>query len=164
MPASPPKRKKPTWSFTKAANSSSRARARRILSNLCSNRSFCRKSNSATKPCCNPELLAPRIGVDESGKGDFFGPLCVAGVYINESVVAAWKGVGIRDSKAHFQRPPHCRTGQNDSRHARLRPHRRAHWQRSLQPALPQNAQRQCHAGLGPRPRHRKPDGPCPIK
>jgi ribonuclease HIII len=26
----------------------------------------------------NPELLAPRIGVDESGKGDFFGPMCVA--------------------------------------------------------------------------------------
>ncbi len=47
----------------------------------------------------HPELLAPRIGVDESGKGDFFGPLCVAGVYINESVVAAWKGAGIRDSK-----------------------------------------------------------------
>jgi len=47
----------------------------------------------------NPELLAPRIGVDESGKGDFFGPLCVAGVYINESVIAAWKGAGIKDSK-----------------------------------------------------------------
>jgi ribonuclease HIII len=47
----------------------------------------------------NPELLAPRIGVDESGKGDFFGPLCVAGVYINESVITAWKGAGIRDSK-----------------------------------------------------------------
>ena len=47
----------------------------------------------------HPELLAPRIGVDESGKGDFFGPLCVAGVYINESVVTAWKGAGIRDSK-----------------------------------------------------------------
>jgi ribonuclease HIII len=47
----------------------------------------------------NPELLLPRIGVDESGKGDFFGPLCVAGVYINESVVKAWKDVGIRDSK-----------------------------------------------------------------
>ena len=38
----------------------------------------------------NPALLAPRIGVDESGKGDFFGPLCVAGVYINESVITAW--------------------------------------------------------------------------
>jgi ribonuclease HIII len=47
----------------------------------------------------NPELLAPRLGVDESGKGDFFGPLCVAGVYINESVVTAWKDAGIRDSK-----------------------------------------------------------------
>jgi ribonuclease HIII len=47
----------------------------------------------------NPELLAPRIGVDESGKGDFFGPLCVAGVYINESVVKAWTDKGVRDSK-----------------------------------------------------------------
>lgn len=47
----------------------------------------------------NPELLAPRIGVDESGKGDFFGPLCIAGVYINENVIAAWKGKGIQDSK-----------------------------------------------------------------
>lgn len=47
----------------------------------------------------NPELLAPRLGVDESGKGDFFGPLCVAGVYVNESVLAAWKGRGIQDSK-----------------------------------------------------------------
>src|SRR5882672_4694472 len=47
----------------------------------------------------NPELLLPRLGVDESGKGDFFGPLCVAGVYINEAVVNAWKDAGIRDSK-----------------------------------------------------------------
>jgi ribonuclease HIII len=47
----------------------------------------------------NPELLAPRLGVDESGKGDFFGPLCIAGVYVNESVVKAWKDAGVRDSK-----------------------------------------------------------------
>jgi len=47
----------------------------------------------------NPDLLLPRLGVDESGKGDFFGPLCVAGVYINESVVHAWEDAGIRDSK-----------------------------------------------------------------
>jgi ribonuclease HIII len=47
----------------------------------------------------NPDLLLPRIGVDESGKGDFFGPLCIAGVYVNESVVKAWKDSGIRDSK-----------------------------------------------------------------
>ena len=47
----------------------------------------------------NPELLLPRLGVDESGKGDFFGPLCIAGVYVNEFVVKAWAGAGVRDSK-----------------------------------------------------------------
>ncbi|MEW6159925.1 MAG: ribonuclease HIII, partial [Verrucomicrobiota bacterium] len=47
----------------------------------------------------NPDLMLPRIGVDESGKGDFFGPLCVAGVYVNASVIEAWKESGIRDSK-----------------------------------------------------------------
>ena len=48
----------------------------------------------------NPELLLPRLGVDESGKGDFFGPLCIAGAYVNEAVVNAWKNAGIRDSKS----------------------------------------------------------------
>lgn len=47
----------------------------------------------------NPELLLPRLGVDESGKGDFFGPLCVAGVYVNEEVIRAWDKSGIQDSK-----------------------------------------------------------------
>src|SRR6266487_3069396 len=47
----------------------------------------------------NPELLLPRFGVDESGKGDFFGPLCIAGVYVNEAVVKAWQDSGIKDSK-----------------------------------------------------------------
>jgi ribonuclease HIII len=47
----------------------------------------------------NPDLLLPRFGVDESGKGDFFGPLAVAGVYVNETVINAWKDQGIRDSK-----------------------------------------------------------------
>jgi ribonuclease HIII len=47
----------------------------------------------------NPDLILPRFGVDESGKGDFFGPLCVAGAYVNETVVKAWKDSGIRDSK-----------------------------------------------------------------
>lgn len=47
----------------------------------------------------NPALLDPRIGVDESGKGDFFGPLCIAGVYVNASVIKAWEDLGVRDSK-----------------------------------------------------------------
>ena len=48
----------------------------------------------------NPELLAPRIGVDESGKGDFFGPMCVAGVYVNADIIEQWKLAGVRDSKS----------------------------------------------------------------
>jgi len=48
----------------------------------------------------NPDLLLPRLGVDESGKGDFFGPLCIAGAYVNEAVLHAWKDAGIRDSKS----------------------------------------------------------------
>ncbi len=48
----------------------------------------------------NPELLDPRLGIDESGKGDFFGPLCIAGVYVNAAILTAWKDAGIRDSKA----------------------------------------------------------------
>ncbi|HTX20845.1 MAG TPA: ribonuclease HIII [Candidatus Aquilonibacter sp.] len=47
----------------------------------------------------NPDLLLPRIGVDESGKGDFFGPLCIAGVYVNEAVIKYWEDAGIKDSK-----------------------------------------------------------------
>jgi ribonuclease HIII len=47
----------------------------------------------------NPDLLLPRIGVDESGKGDFFGPLSIAGVYVNEAVIRSWADIGIRDSK-----------------------------------------------------------------
>ena len=48
----------------------------------------------------NPELLEPHIGVDESGKGDFFGPLVVAGVYVNATAAAAFMEIGVKDSKA----------------------------------------------------------------
>ncbi len=48
----------------------------------------------------DPEVYSPRIGVDESGKGDFFGPMCIAGVYVNEAVIKSWEDAGIRDSKA----------------------------------------------------------------
>ncbi len=46
-----------------------------------------------------PELGLARIGVDESGKGDFFGPLVVAGVYVNEKVCRGLVEAGVRDSK-----------------------------------------------------------------
>lgn len=40
-----------------------------------------------------------RIGIDESGKGDFFGPLCVAGVFAQGNDLAELQKLGVRDSK-----------------------------------------------------------------
>lgn len=41
-----------------------------------------------------------RIGIDESGKGDFFGPLCVAGVQAEGSAIIQLKKLGVKDSKS----------------------------------------------------------------
>lgn len=41
----------------------------------------------------------PHIGVDESGKGDFFGPLIIAGCYLDEKQANFLKDKGIKDSK-----------------------------------------------------------------
>ncbi len=41
----------------------------------------------------------PRIGIDESGKGDFFGPLCIGGVYAAGEGLAALSKLGVKDSK-----------------------------------------------------------------
>lgn len=40
-----------------------------------------------------------RIGVDEAGKGDFFGPLCIAGVCAGGDVVEELAELGVADSK-----------------------------------------------------------------
>lgn len=39
------------------------------------------------------------IGVDESGKGDFFGPLCTVAVFANREQIQELSNSGIRDSK-----------------------------------------------------------------
>lgn len=43
--------------------------------------------------------LTPRIGIDEAGKGDFFGPLCVGGVYANEDQIKRLIKLKVGDSK-----------------------------------------------------------------
>jgi len=43
--------------------------------------------------------FTPRIGIDEAGKGDFFGPLCIGGVYANEEQIRELIKIGVRDSK-----------------------------------------------------------------
>lgn len=47
------------------------------------------------------EIIEPAvyIGTDESGKGDYFGPLVVAAVYTNPSISKHFIALGIRDSK-----------------------------------------------------------------
>ncbi len=40
-----------------------------------------------------------RIGVDESGKGDYFGYLVVAGVFVNKESEEKLKNLGVKDSK-----------------------------------------------------------------
>ena len=44
--------------------------------------------------------VTPHFGVDESGKGDYFGPLVVAGVYCDAESAAELRRLGCRDSKA----------------------------------------------------------------
>ncbi len=47
----------------------------------------------------NPEMYAPHFGIDESGKGDLFGPLVVAGVYVDEDTAERLLEIGVKDSK-----------------------------------------------------------------
>ena len=42
------------------------------------------------------------IGTDESGKGDYFGPLVVAAVYINAKTKTELEKIGVKDSKLIF--------------------------------------------------------------
>jgi ribonuclease HIII len=45
------------------------------------------------------EIPFPIIGTDESGKGDYFGPLVCAGVYVDEKTAKILVANGVKDSK-----------------------------------------------------------------
>jgi len=47
----------------------------------------------------NPGAYEPHIGIDESGKGDFFGPLVVAAAYTDGTTAKALLAAGVKDSK-----------------------------------------------------------------
>lgn len=47
----------------------------------------------------NPEWFEPHAGLDESGKGDLFGPVVTACVIGDGHMVRSWMDTGIRDSK-----------------------------------------------------------------
>ena len=47
----------------------------------------------------SPETLQPHMGVDESGKGDFFGPLVISAAYADKNLVEAMQKMGLKESK-----------------------------------------------------------------
>lgn len=43
--------------------------------------------------------IEPHIGIDESGKGDFFGPLVAGAVYVDADLAQQMQEIGVRDCK-----------------------------------------------------------------
>lgn len=52
-----------------------------------------------TSPALSTAPITPHGGIDESGKGDFFGPLVIGGVFVNEKTGAELAAAGVCDSK-----------------------------------------------------------------
>jgi ribonuclease HIII len=48
----------------------------------------------------HPDWFEPHLGIDESGKGDFFGPLVIAGAYVDAAFAKRWREAGVQDSKS----------------------------------------------------------------
>ena len=55
--------------------------------------------STASAPGEAPPENEPHIGTDEAGKGDFFGPLVTAGVYVDDRVAKLLRALSVRDSK-----------------------------------------------------------------
>jgi len=47
----------------------------------------------------HPERFEPHAGLDESGKGDFFGPVIAATVIADKPAIDLWLKAGVKDSK-----------------------------------------------------------------
>lgn len=47
----------------------------------------------------HPDWFESHAGLDESGKGDFFGPVIAATVIADRSAIEAWRKAGVQDSK-----------------------------------------------------------------
>jgi ribonuclease HIII len=56
-------------------------------------------ARDTASPADAPSETEAHIGTDEAGKGDFFGPLVTAGVYVDERVAKLLRALAVRDSK-----------------------------------------------------------------
>lgn len=58
------------------------------------------RPKTATPKSTTTTIFTAHIGADESGKGDYFGPLVVAAVHVTEAMAHDLTRYGVRDSKA----------------------------------------------------------------
>ena len=47
----------------------------------------------------DPSRVQPHMGIDESGKGDYLGPMVIAAAYVDERLAAEFARLNVRDSK-----------------------------------------------------------------
>lgn len=47
----------------------------------------------------SPELTTPHMGIDESGKGDYFGALVACAAYVNQDLAKKMNEIGVKDCK-----------------------------------------------------------------
>jgi ribonuclease HIII len=57
------------------------------------------QANTAALATESPPETEPHIGTDEAGKGDFFGPLVTAAVFVDERTAKILRTLKVRDSK-----------------------------------------------------------------
>jgi ribonuclease HIII len=69
------------------------------LRNLLQNAFSIKKMAHSSLDSKTINVVYPNIGTDESGKGDYFGPLVIAGVLLNQRQKIAFDELGIKDSK-----------------------------------------------------------------
>ncbi len=58
------------------------------------------KPSKSGKPSGDLNMTGTYIGTDESGKGDYFGPLVIAGVLVTDQTAPVLRELGVDDSKA----------------------------------------------------------------
>lgn len=58
-----------------------------------------RRATLGYEEVVDPASTSPHMGIDESGKGDFFGPLVACAAYTDPNIAAKMKEIGARDCK-----------------------------------------------------------------
>jgi ribonuclease HIII len=48
----------------------------------------------------DPDGVQPHMGIDESGKGDFFGPIVIVSAYVDPELAVTMRKMGVKDSKS----------------------------------------------------------------